>query len=260
MKKADKLYVVKKFIWAAILPVILLLLWQRGVETGAINPSILPKPTRIWETLCNYFVTGKLAKNLLVSFRRVVIGFGIGMAAGLVMGLIMGLYPVFESFTRGLVGILRPIPLIAWIPVLILWLGIGEESKIICIAIGTFWPVLLNTIRGIQSVDKKLMEVARILEKKRHTVLLKVVIPSALPSVFTGIRLGIGNAWSCVVAAEMFGATAGIGYTITYGKEMAQPDLMLLGVFVIGMFGLLLDIILLHVEKHMLAWSYTEET
>jgi sulfonate transport system permease protein len=149
--------------------------------------------------------------------------------------------------------------MIAWIPLLILWLGIGEEPKVTVIAIGSFWPVLLNTIQGIHSVDPKLLEVASILEKSKWTVVTKVVLPSALPSIFTGIRLGIGSAWTCVVAAEMIAASQGIGFLITYAREMTQVHVVLVGVFSIGLIGLLIDTLILKLQNHILKWSVNTE-
>jgi sulfonate transport system permease protein len=149
--------------------------------------------------------------------------------------------------------------MVAWIPILILLLGIDEGSKIVLIAIGTFWPVLLNTSRGIRSADKKLLEVGVILEKSRTQMLRKVILPSAIPYIFTGIRLGVGNAWSCVVTAEAIAAATGIGYVIMYARELLQPDVLLVGVMTIGIVGLLLDLVLQQVEKRALRWNEPEE-
>jgi sulfonate transport system permease protein len=148
--------------------------------------------------------------------------------------------------------------MIAWIPILILLLGIDEGSKIALIAIGSFWPVLLNTSRGIKNTDKKLIEVGVMLEKSRFQMLVKVILPSAFPFIFTGIRLGVGNAWSCVVTAEVIAAATGIGYVIMYARELMQPDVLLVGVFTIGVVGLMLDAVLLRVEKKVLRWNETD--
>ena len=167
----------------------------------------------------------------------------------------MGLSKYINSFLGSIVGILRPIPMIAWMPLLILWFGIAEKSKYVVIAIGTFWSVLLNTIHGIHSVDPKLKEVATVLEKKPITVLFKVVYPAALPGIFTGIRLGMGAAWSCVVAAEMIAATKGIGYMIMYARELSKPDVLLVGMLSIGLVGLIIDSGIMYLEKLILRWN-----
>lgn len=147
-----------------------------------------------------------------------------------------------------------------WVPVLILWLGIGETSKVIVITIGTFWPVLLNTVHGIKNVDKRYLEVGSVLEKKRKIVLAKIILPSALPSIFTGLRIGLGNAWMSVVGAELIAAASGIGYLISYARELSQPDVMLVGVFSIGIIGLLIDMLLKKVEKWALRWNINSQT
>ena len=149
-------------------------------------------------------------------------------------------------------GVLRPIPMIGWIPLLILWMGIDEGSKVTVIAIGSFWELLLNTIHGINSVDKKYLEVAYILEKSKLITLIKVVLPSALPSILTGIRLGVGGAWKSVVAAELIAASSGIGYLISYAREVSQPGVMLVGLLTIGLIGLLIDFVILRVQHKII--------
>jgi sulfonate transport system permease protein len=250
---------IRKITIGAILPVTLLALWEYFGRKGVINQSILPKPSTLWEALEYMTQSGDLQKHLLISIVRVVKGFTLGALVGLTGGAIIGLSKFANEFFAALIGILRPIPIIAWVPMLILWMGIDEASKETLIAIGSFWPILLNTIRGIQNADKKLLEVAHILEKNKRQILIKVIIPSALPSVFTGIRLGVGAAWSCVVAAEMIAAAKGIGYLIMYSRELSQPDIMLVGVFSIGIIGLLIDAVLIRIEKRVLRWNMVEE-
>lgn len=238
-----------------IVPVVLVIVWQICSDLGYINPHILPSPKMEVETFGDLVSSGKLQGHLLVSGGRVLKGFLIGSVAGIILGCIMGFSKLINKLLISLVGIFRPIPMIAWIPMLILWMGIGEESKVTVIAIGSFWPILLNTIQGIMSVDKKLLEVAYILEKNKWQIVTKVVFPAALPSIFTGIRLGVGAAWTCVVAAEMIAASQGIGFMITYARELTQPHIMLVGVFSIGFIGLLIDTLILRIQKHLLKWS-----
>lgn len=236
-------------------PLLVIVTWYYAVTGGKINQALLPSPQRVFETLVTMLQDGKLAEGLLVSAKRVLIGFSIGAALGLVIGTFMGLSKYINSFLGSIVGILRPIPMIAWMPLLILWFGIAEKSKYVVIAIGTFWSVLLNTIHGIHSVDPKLKEVATVLEKKPITVLFKVVYPAALPGIFTGIRLGMGAAWSCVVAAEMIAATKGIGYMIMYARELSKPDVLLVGMLSIGLVGLIIDSGIMYLEKLILRWN-----
>lgn len=262
MKEKDNMYIKKRIdniFLKVVAPIVLLLVWYIGSVTGILNKHILPSPVKVGETLIKLIGNGELAENLLVSGGRVIKGFALGSAIGILSGVLMGLSKKLNKILSSLVSIFRPIPMIAWIPLLILWLGIGEGSKVAVIIIGTLWPVLLNTISGILSADKKLLEVARVLEKNKKEVLFNVILPSAWPSIFTGIRLGVSTAWTCVVAAEMVAASSGIGYMITYARELSQPDVVLAGVFTIGIVGLLIDFMIVKLQKRLLRWNYIQQ-
>lgn len=235
--------------------ILIILIWYYGAISGKINQALLPSPGRVWNSFISMLQTGKLLEALWISAVRVLRGFVIGASAGLALGFLMGLSKWINGFFTSIVGILRPIPMIAWLPLLILWFGIGESSKNAIIAIGSFWSILLNTIGGIQSVDPKLKEVAMVLEKSPRIVLLKVILPAALPGIFTGIRLGMGTAWSCVVAAEMIAASKGIGYMIMYARELSQPDVLVVSMLSIGCVGLLIDVGILKLQKTLLKWN-----
>lgn len=251
-----------KGVWNTILaflaPLTVLLLWYVATNSGWVRPSILPTPQKIFETIKTLWASGKMVTDLSISLQRVFRGFAMGAISGIVVGSMMGFSKTVNRVLGSLVSILRPVPMLAWIPILILWLGIQEDSKTAVIFIGSFWPVLLNTIQGIQSTDKKLLEVAEILEKNKFSMIWNVYLPSALPSIFTGIRLGMGAAWTCVVGAEMIAASSGIGYMIHYARELAQPAKVFAGVIHIGLIGLLIDKVLLYLQRVLLRWSYTE--
>jgi sulfonate transport system permease protein len=243
------------FILPLAVPLLLIVVWELFSKNGFIRPTILPPPSNIWLVLVDMTTSGELPKHLLVSLVRVIKGFSAGAILGLVAGVLIGLSPRVERALVLITGLLRPIPIIAWVPVLILWMGIDEASKITVIAIGSFWPVLLNVVHGIRNTDKKYVEVATILEKSRWTLLTKVVLPSALPSIFTGIRIGIGIAWMSVVGAELIAASSGVGYMIMYARELSQADVMLVGVISIGITGLLIDFIIRTLETRLLKWN-----
>jgi sulfonate transport system permease protein len=236
-------------------PVLFLLIWEMLGNKGVINGSILPKPTRIWHTFISLVQTGKLQKHLSASILRVLAGFLIGSAAGVILGLLMGIFHYFNKAVAVIFGVLRPIPMIGLVPLFILWFGIGETSKVLVIMMGTFWPVLINTQHGIASIDKSYFEIAQLLEKDRLTTLMKIVIPAAMPSIFTGLRLGISAAWKSVVAAEMLAATKGIGYMISNARELAQPDKMFVGLLAIGLIGILIDFVILKLQKKLISWE-----
>lgn len=233
-------------------PILLIVIWQLASILGLLNEHIIPAPIKVVLALVKLIENGKLQSDLLISLSRVIKGFIIGTLVGVTIGTIMGLSVNLRTFLNSLVSIFRPIPMIAWIPLLILGLGIGEESKVAVIFIGTLWPVLLNTLAGILSVDEKLLEVAKVLEKSKSDILVNVILPSAWPSIFTGLRLGISTAWTCVVAAEMVAASSGIGYMITYARELSQPDVVLVGVFTIGLVGLVIDHIIARLQRTIL--------
>ncbi len=240
---------------ALLLPFLLISLWQWLSYLGLLRPTLLPSPLTITQTGWDLLKTGELEKHLVISLIRVFQGFLIGAGLGLILGLALGLSEKLRQATQLLTEFLRPIPTIAWVPILILWMGIDEGSKITVIAIGSFWPVFLNTIQGVRQTDPHYLEVARVLEKPRWVLLTRVVLPSALPSIFTGFRIGMGIAWASVVGAELIAASSGIGFMILYAREVSQPDVVLVGVAAIGLTGLAIDTLLQKLESALLKWN-----
>lgn len=253
MKETLKKILTVFYMWFPL--VALIALWEIASRSGALNPSIMPAPSGIVRSFWNMLDTGRWQANLLASLSRIVKGFFAGAACGLAVGFFMGTFKPIEKLMTILVGFLRPIPTIAWIPLFILWLGIGDLSKVTIISIGCFWPVLLNTINGIKSVDHKLLEVAILFEKSWFEQLRKIILPSALPSILTGLRLSVSAALTGVLSAEMLAANSGIGFLITFGRDLAQPGIMLVGVLTIAFLGLGVDFILLRVERRLLRWN-----
>lgn len=251
--------IIKNVVIALIVPILIIILWQFLSDNGTIKSAILPSPHVIYNAFLNVVESGELFKNLYISISRVLKGYAIGAFLGIVLGIIIGLFRGAEKSLDLLIGFLRPIPIVAWVPVLILWMGIDEGSKVTLIAIGSFWPILINTIHGIKSADKKLLEVSTILEKNKLETLLKIVFPSALPSIFTGLRIGIGSAWMSVITAEIIAATSGIGYQIAYARELSQPDVMLVGVFSIGIVGFLIDYLIKKLQVVIIKWDSNSE-
>ena len=242
-------------LYALFLPIVIILLWQIFSSLGVINKSILPAPSKVVEALEGLIKKGTYSKHIIASFSRVIKGYILGTFLGLTLGALIGLSKRLDRLTRSLIGIFRPIPAIACIPFFILMFGIGEESKVAVIVLGSFWPVLLNTIQGIQNTDLKLLEVGEVFKKNKLTVLLKIIIPSALPFIFAGLRLGIGGSWTAVVAAEMIAASSGIGYLISYGRELAQPALLVVGIITMGIIGLIIDTLMLYLQKKAIYWK-----
>ncbi|MFP3040496.1 ABC transporter permease [Treponema primitia] len=240
---------------AAVLPVLLIISWQLAVDNGILNQSVFPGPRRIINALNQLIAKGTYSQHIFSSLGRVAQGFFWGSTGGLIVGTLAALFPWVNQSLIALIGILRPIPSVAYIPFWILWLGIGEESKIAVIIVGSFWPVLLNTIHGIKTTDPKLMELGQAFEKNYFQVLRKIIIPSAIPSIFTGLRLAVSSSWTAVVTAEMIAASRGIGFLIAYGRELAQPSLMFVGVITIGAIGLIIDTGVLTLQRKVIYWG-----
>lgn len=244
-----------KFGISIIVPVLFLLAWEYAGRTGLIKQSILPRPTIIWQSFKDMVETGKLWKHTSITIVRVLQGYSIGAVIGVLIGVAMGLFKILDRLLVVFTGLIRPIPMVAWIPVLILWLGMNESSKITVIALGTFWPVWLNVLSGIKNTDIKYIEIGKMCKKNRFIILTHIILPAALPSVFNGLRVGVAIAWSSVITAELISGTRGLGFMIQYARELIQPDIMLGGVFVIGIIGFLFDVILKASEKWLLRWN-----
>jgi sulfonate transport system permease protein len=149
------------------------------------------------------------------------------------------------------IQVLRPIPPIAWIPLAILWFGIGESSKVFIIFLGAVFPIVINTLEGIRATDRHFVELARVLEVPRGRFVRQVILPGALPAIITGLRVGLGNAWVCVVAAELIAADKGVGFIIVDGRELSRTDVVIAGMATIGIIGKLMDVALRHLEARL---------
>jgi sulfonate transport system permease protein len=239
-------------------PLAALALWEYISGRRIVNPAILPPPSGIFFAFTALLSNGQIARHLGASALRVLPGFLFGTVSALILGTLIGLFRKIDQATGLVINVLRPIPMIALIPVFILSLGIGEGSKIAVITLGAFWPVLMNTVYGIKNTDRKLLELAYALKKSRGATLFRIVLPSALPPVFVGIRLAAGNAWACVVAAEMIAASSGVGFLIMYAREVTQTGVMFMGVLLIGIFGLIIDTAIAALERRVLRWNYPE--
>ena len=231
---------------AIVFPVLVILFWQYASTHGLVKASLVPAPLTIAKTFLSYIESGKLWKNLSVSFGRVACGYVIGAMCGVAVGFLMGLFKPVSAALNGIVSVLRPIPTIALVPIVILLAGIGFSSKVAIIAFGSFWPVLLNTMHGIQTVDNKLLEVAYTYRIRTSKTILRIIVPSSIPAILTGLRLGMSNAW-------MSASSTGIGYLITLSRETANARVMYMCVLVIGVIGLIIDKGLTRLEHYYLA-------
>jgi sulfonate transport system permease protein len=223
-----------------------------------ISPQILPPPGKIIATFIQLIKNGVLILNLKESLFRVTKGFLLGTSAGLALGILMGLSRPIEKLVSPIFHGIRQVPLVGWIPLIILWFGIGEISKIVFIAIGAFYPVVINTFEGIRNVPKQYVEVAQVFEYGKFKLLQKVILPASLPSILTGIRFSLTVSWMLVVGAELFMvASAGIGNMISEAREYFRMDIVIVGIIVIGIIGLLMNQFVGLVETRLLRWRKT---
>lgn len=243
------------------LSAIILAVWQGLSHLGYIKPLILPPPSQIALTFLDLLESGAMARHVGISVLRVLEGFGIAAILGLGFGIAIGLSRTLDRMTDLIIQVVKPIPPIAWIPLAILWFGIGEQSKVYIIFLGAFFPIIINTIDGIRQTDYRFVEVARILEVPRFKFVRTVVIPGAFPAIMTGIRVGLMVAWMCVVAAELIAASSGVGYLIMDARQLSQSDVVLVGMLTIGIIGKLMDSLLKRFEERLIGWkvSYAGE-
>ncbi len=237
------------------LPLLLLAVWQSYSMAGKLAPYTMPEPAAIINTAIEYLLNGRLLENIGVSFVRVIEGFLLALIFAFLIGIHVSIFPKFDTFTDLVIQILRPIPPIAWIPLAILWFGIGEESKIFIIFLGAFFPIFVNTVDGVRTIDRKYFELSQVYEVSRMKLIQKIIIPGALPAIMTGVRLGLGNAWVCVVAAEMIGATSGVGYMLSDGRSLSRPDIVILGMLVVGIVGKIMDDLLKLAREKLINWN-----
>ena len=240
---------------SAFIPILLVLTWQLLSGLGILDELFLPSPVKCFRALIDLAKSGMLYADVLVSGTRVLWGCLWGIALGLFLGVLSGLYPPLARIFEPIVDAIRQISVYAWIPLIVLWFGIGETSKVIIIARSVVVPVYLNCLSGIRDVRREYTELAEVLELSKPLYLRKVLLPAATPSIFTGLRLSVGNAWMAVVAAEMLGGLTGVGYALLHAKDFMRSDELIALMFVIAIIGMLLDGVLRLVEKRLFKWK-----
>lgn len=240
-----------------MVPCGVLLVWQLIGTFEILSPTILPSPTAIAAQFIKLLLSGELFEHLGISMYRALLGFVIGSTTGLLIGLFTGLGKLVERVLDPSLQMLRTIPLLALIPLFILWFGIGEFSKVLMISLGAFFPVFVNTFLGIRNVDQKLYEVSRIYQYTRWEQLTKLILPAALPNLLLGLKLSLGVSWLVLVVAEMMGTSAGIGYMIQDARAYSNTDIVFVGIIIFALIGKLSDSLVRVLEKRWLAWRDT---
>ena len=240
-----------------ILPLILLIAWHLASVSGLIKPYLLPPPSAVAATLWELALNGTLAKHVQASVTRWAVGFVLGGGLGLLLGSWVGLSRGAERLLDTSVQMLRTVPFLAMAPLLIIWLGLDEAPKITLVGLAAFFPLYINTFAGIRNVDRKLIEVGRVYRLSRVEMLRRVIIPAALPAVFTGVRYGLGVAWLALVVAELMGASRGLGFMLVEGREFVRIDVIVGGILLFSVVGKLVDLFVRLLEGHFLRWRDT---
>lgn len=238
----------------ALPPVAVLALAEAAVRFGWIAPNLLPAPSDVAAALAQMLRDGQLTQHVLASTLRVAGGFALGAGLAVLFGALVGLSGLAAAVLTPSFQALRAIPSLAWVPLLLLWLGIDEASKIALIAIGAFFPVYMGVSSGFRDVDRKLVEVARLRGLGRVALARRVLLPAALPALLTGLRNGLSLAWMFMVAAELIAASRGLGYLLTDGRETGRADLVMAAIVLLALLGKLTDSLMAAVEQRALHW------
>ncbi len=254
----------------ALVPVLVLILWEAFSRAGVFSPVVMPAPSAVMVKWWNYLMpmqaqepgqgtlawmlSGELIHDAYSSLYRVVVGFLIGAGLALPLGLLMGANTRIYDLFNPLVQILRPIPPIAYIPLAILWFGLGNPPSFFLIAIGAYFPVLMNTIAGVRQVDGIYIRAAKNLGIGQWDLFTRVILPAATPFILAGVRIGIGTAFIVVIVSEMIAVNDGLGFRILEAREFMWSDKIIAGMITIGLLGLFIDTVVSRLNTHLLRW------
>lgn len=241
-----------------LLPAVLLGLWWLASDRGWLAEQILPPPAYVYQTARDMIVSGELLYHTAVSLRRVVFGFAIGALLGLGLGIAMGLSERVEDYVKPLFLAFAQIPTLGWIPLLMLLVGIDETLKIIVIAKGAFVPMTLNSFTGIRNIPANYLEVGKALRFSRWQELRLIILPGAIPSIFTGVRYGLTHSWTSLVGVELLASSEGLGYLLVWGRQMFWLDTVIVAMIVIGLIGFVMDKGLNNTETLLQRWKKGE--
>lgn len=239
----------------AIVPAILLVIWEIASKSGWVAPNLLPAPSTVLSTIGDLAKTGDLWKHIGITLYRVFLGFAIGVGLATILGAITGYSRIIHDLIDPLLQSLRGIPSLAWVPLFLLWMGIQETPKIALIAVGVFFPVYLSLMSGIQSVDRKLVEVGKIYRLNGLQLIQRVFLPATIPAYIVGLRSGLGLGWMFVVAAELMGASQGLGFLLVDGQTTGRPELTLASILLFALLGKVTDGAIAFISRHVLYWQ-----
>ncbi|MSO85592.1 MAG: ABC transporter permease [Rhodospirillales bacterium] len=240
------------FVYAAIF---IVAVWLAVVEVFKPHESLLPQPWAVAKHMAELVASGELFKHIGASLTRVLSAWSLAGVIAIPLGLAMGRIALFERIMDPLIELFRPISPLAWIPLAILWFGIGEFGKIFVVLVGAFFPTLIATVAGVKRIDPVLIHAGQVLGcTDRASLFRKVVLPAALPSIITGLRISFGTGWAAIIAAELVAARSGLGYLISNGMEILRADKVLVGMAVIGILGVMFDALFRFIHRRI-AWG-----
>ncbi|MDL2405604.1 aliphatic sulfonate ABC transporter permease SsuC [Rhizobium calliandrae] len=238
-----------------LLPIVVIAIWQLGSSVGWISTRIMPSPAAVVVAFWQTTISGQLPHNILVSAGRAFAGLFVGGSIGFLLGIANGVSTLSEQLTDTTLQMLRTIPHLAMVPLVILWFGIGEESKLFLTALGVLFPIYLNTYHGVRNVDRGLIEMGRVYGMSGWTLFKKVIFPGALPSILVGLRFALGIMWLTLIVAESIAASSGIGYMANNAREFGMTDVVVLTLVIYAALGKLADVVARTLERRALRWN-----
>ena len=248
-----KLYSID-FLVTWFIPILIIVIWQIIVQNGWLSTRIMPAPLDVVNAGISLAISGDLLHHFSASLQRAVLGLLIGGSIGFLLGFITGLSKIAQALLDSTIQMIRNIPLLALVPLVVLWFGIGEVSKIFLLSMAVFFPIYLNTFHGLRSVDKDLIEMGKVYGLSRYGLFKEVILPGAMPSILVGLRMSLGYMWLFLVVAETIAANVGIGYMTMNAREFLQTDIMVLGILLYAFLGKSSDILAGFLEKYTLKW------
>jgi sulfonate transport system permease protein len=236
-------------------PTGLTLLWFLATSIGGVKSYQFASPADVTRELGTLASNGLLWRHLAASIERVLLGFGFSLALAIALATVVGLSRPAEAALEPTLQMIRSIPSLAWVPLLLLWLGIGENAKVTLIAIGAFFPIYVNLVSGIRNVDRKLVEVGQVLGLGYLDLARRIILPAALPSLLVGARIGLTQAWLFLVAAELLASTRGLGFMLSEGQQIARTDEIITAIMLLALCGKLSESIMRAIESRLLHWT-----